>query len=78
MGHPAMTALSAAELALRYDAVVIPAYGLRQPDGLGFDLILEAPVPPDTPEAMTQALNRSLEAHVRTHMDQWLWTHRRW
>lgn len=78
MGHPAMTALSAAELALRYDALVIPAYGLRRPDGLGFELILEAPIPHDTPEAMTLALNRSLEAHVRSHMDQWLWTHRRW
>ena len=28
--------------------------------------------------AMTQALNDSLEALVRQHVDQWLWIHRRW
>lgn len=77
MGHEALTALSSAELALRYDALVVPTYGIRRADG-GFDLIVEAPVPHSTPEAMTQALNDSLEAQVRVHMEQWLWTHRRW
>lgn len=77
MGRYALTALSAAEMALRYDALVVPTYGIRRPDG-GFDLIIEAPIPHDAPEVMTQALNDSLEAHVRANMDQWLWTHRRW
>lgn len=76
-GQPALTSLSPAEMALRYDALVLPTYGLRRPDG-GFDLRIEAPIPHSTPEAMTQALNDSLEAQVRAHMDQWLWTHRRW
>lgn len=78
MGHPALTALSAAEMALRYDALVVPTYGIRQPNGLDFDLVFEAPIPSGTPEAMTQALNDSLAAQVRLHPDQWLWTHRRW
>lgn len=78
MGHPALTALSAAELALRYGALVVPTYGIRQANGLDFDLIFEAPLPAGTPEAMTQALNDSLAAQVRLHPDQWLWTHRRW
>ncbi len=77
MGREALTALSSAELALRYDALVVPTYGIRRADG-GFDLIVEAPVPHSTAEAMTQALNDSLEAQVMAHMDQWLWTHRRW
>ncbi|MBD1204333.1 MAG: lysophospholipid acyltransferase family protein [Rhodobacteraceae bacterium] len=76
-GQPALTSLSPAEMALRYDALVLPTYGLRRPDG-GFDLWIEAPIPHTTAEAMTQALNDSLEAQVRAHMDQWLWTHRRW
>lgn len=76
-GQPALTALSPAEMALRYDALILPTYGIRRPDG-GFDLLVEAPIPHSTPEAMTQALNDSLEAQVRAHMDQWLWTHRRW
>jgi KDO2-lipid IV(A) lauroyltransferase len=74
----AMTALSAAELALKYDALVIPTYAVRQPDGLSFQIIVEAPIPHGTPEAMTQALNDSLEAIVRQNIDQWFWIHRRW
>jgi KDO2-lipid IV(A) lauroyltransferase len=77
MGQPAPTSLSVAEMALKYDALVVPTYGIRRPD-LGFDLIVEAPIPPDTPEAMTQALNDSLERQVRAHPEQWLWTHQRW
>ena len=77
MGQEALTALSSAELALRYDALVVPTYGIRRPDG-GFDLVIEAPVPHGDAVVMTQALNDSLEAQVRAHMDQWLWTHRRW
>lgn len=76
-GHVALTALSPAEMALRYDALVVPTYGIRRPDG-GFDMVIEAPIPHGDPETMTQALNDSLEAQVRAHMDQWLWTHRRW
>lgn len=77
-GHRALTALSAAELALKYDAVVIPTYGIRQPDGLSFQIVVEPPIPHGPPEAMTQALNDSLEALVRQHPGQWLWIHRRW
>ena len=77
-GQNALTALSAAELALRYDAALIPTYAIRNPDGLSFEIVVEAPIPPGTPEAMTQALNDSLETLVRQHIDQWLWIHRRW
>nr|WP_132694617.1 lysophospholipid acyltransferase family protein [Rhodovulum steppense] len=78
MGQPALTSLSAAELALRYGAELIPFYATRRPDGLSFDIALEAPVPAGTPEAMTQALNDSLAARVRAHPEQWFWIHRRW
>jgi KDO2-lipid IV(A) lauroyltransferase len=77
-GHDALTALSAAELALKYDALVVPTYAIRRENGLDFEIIIEAPIPPGTPEAMTQALNDSLEALVRAHPGQWLWIHRRW
>jgi KDO2-lipid IV(A) lauroyltransferase len=77
-GHPALTALSAAELALKYDALLVPTYAVRRPDGLSFDIIVEPPIAPGTPERMTQALNDSLEALVRLHLDQWFWIHRRW
>jgi KDO2-lipid IV(A) lauroyltransferase len=77
-GHRALTALSAAELALKYDALVIPTYGIRQPDGLSFKVVVEAPIPHGAPEQMTQALNDSLEQLVRQNLGQWLWIHRRW
>jgi KDO2-lipid IV(A) lauroyltransferase len=77
-GKPAPTALSAAELALKYDGLLVPIYGIRQPDGLSFTIRVEDPVPPSDPETMTRALNASLEALVRQHMDQWFWIHRRW
>ncbi|MEM6891807.1 MAG: lysophospholipid acyltransferase family protein [Pseudomonadota bacterium] len=78
MGVPARTSLSAAELSLRYNALLIPFYGIRQPDGLTFQTILEAPIPPSDPVAMTQALNDSLAARVRNDPTQWFWVHRRW
>jgi Kdo2-lipid IVA lauroyltransferase/acyltransferase len=77
-GQPAMTALSAAELALKYDALVVPTYAVRRASGLDFDIIIEPPIPHGTAEEMTQALNDSLERLVRQHLDQWFWIHRRW
>lgn len=77
-GRPARTATSAADLALRYDAEIVPVYGVRRPDGINFDIVTEAPIPRGDPVAMTQAVNDSLERLVRSHMDQWFWIHRRW
>lgn len=74
----APTATSAAEWAMKYGAVIIPVYGIRRPDGIGFDILLDKPVPPGDPVEITQALNDSLERIVRQHMDQWFWIHRRW
>jgi KDO2-lipid IV(A) lauroyltransferase len=36
----------------------VPFYGIRQPDGLSFDRVLEAPIPPATPRMMHQALTQ--------------------
>ncbi len=78
MGHPAWTALSAAEMAVKYDALVVPIYGLRRDDGIGFDIIVDAPVPHGPPVEMTRTLNESLERLVHAHPEQWFWIHRRW
>lgn len=77
-GHPARTATTAADLAIKYGADLVPIYGIRRPDGLTFDIRAEAPVPHGDPLVMMQALNDGLEALVRQHMDQWFWIHRRW
>ncbi len=64
-GQTAPTALSAAQLALRHDAPLVPIYGIRQSDGIGFHILAEAPVPHTDAATMTQALNDSLERQVR-------------
>ncbi|MBC7479689.1 MAG: lysophospholipid acyltransferase family protein [Pseudorhodobacter sp.] len=78
LGHRALTALSAADMALKYNCLLVPVYGIRQKDGLHFDLLIEAAIPHTTSAEMTQALNNSLEAQVRAHPGQWFWVHRRW
>lgn len=78
LGRPAQTAVSAAQLALRYGAALIPFYATRQPDGLSFRVELEAPIPPGDARGMTLAATRSLEARVRANPGQWFWVHRRW
>ncbi len=77
-GKIAPTALSAAEMALKYNALLVPIYGIRRHNGLDFRLQVDAPIAHTDPMTMTQALNDSLEAIVREHMDQWFWIHRRW
>ena len=78
LGHPARTALSAAELALRLKADLIPFFATRQPDGVSFRVELDAPIPPSDPETMTLAITRALEARILAHPGQWFWIHRRW
>ena len=77
-GKKARTTTSAAELAIRYNCLLIPVYGVRHSDGINFDLVIEDPIPHTEPLQMSQALNDSLEAMARAHMDQWFWIHRRW
>jgi KDO2-lipid IV(A) lauroyltransferase len=78
LGKPARTALSAAELSLRYDAPLVPVYAIRQPDVLSFRIVVETPVPPSDPATMTQALNDSVARRIAQHPGQWFWLHRRW
>lgn len=78
LGRPARTATSAAELALRYGALLIPFYATRQQDGQSFRIELEAPVPASDALTMTKELTRSLEARVTARPGQWFWIHERW
>lgn len=77
-GKPAVTGIVPAELALKYDAAMIPVYAIRQPNGLDFEIVMLDPIPHSDPLTMTQAVNDGLETLVRDHMEQWFWIHRRW
>jgi len=78
LGRDCNTPISAARLAKRCNAVVIPFFGIRQPDGLGFRCVLDAPVAIDEPIPMTRAITERLERQVNAHPEQWFWVHRRW
>ena len=75
---PARTALSPAALALKHGGLLVPAFAVRQADGLSHRVEIQAPIPAGAPEAMMQDYNERLEAIVRRHPGQWLWPHRRW
>ncbi len=77
-GQPAVTSIVPAELALKYDAMLLPVYAVRQDNGLDFEIVIQDPIPHSDPETMTQTINDGLEELVRAHMDQWFWIHRRW
>ena len=78
LGRPARTALSAAELALRLKADLIPFFATRHPDGLGFSVTLDAPIAPSDPETMMREVTAALETRVLADPGQWFWIHRRW
>ena len=78
LGRPARTALTAAELALRFDALLVPYFGTRRPDGTSFDIAVEAPIAASDPLTMMQEATARLEARVRRDPGQWFWVHNRW
>lgn len=77
-GQTAVTSTVTAELALKYNAVLVPVYAIRQPNGLDFEITARPAIRHSDPETMTQDINDGLEELVRQHMEQWFWIHRRW
>ncbi len=83
-GKPAMTAPAIAELALRYDAPIIPARVIRT-KGANFESIIYPPLvytktgdkDKDVQNIMI-AINQIIEGWIREHPEQWFWVHKRW
>ncbi len=83
-GFPAMTAPAIAELALRYDMPIIPAYAIRK-KGAHFESIIFPPLEyektgdkeKDVQNIMI-AINKMLEDWIRKYPEQWFWVHKRW
>ncbi|WP_306132355.1 lysophospholipid acyltransferase family protein [Roseivivax marinus] len=78
MGRPAPTLTSAAEIALKADALMVPFFGVRLPDGQSFRAEFDAPIPHGEPVEMMKAATRALEQRVEADPAQWFWIHRRW
>lgn len=77
-GKPALTSLATAEMALKYDAPLVPVWSVREANGLDFKIIVEDEIPATDAVTMTREFNMRLEAIIRKHMGQWFWVHRRW
>ncbi len=78
LGKPAPTMMSAAEIALRTDALMVPIFGVRQKGGYHFNTVLEEPIAHGDPMEMMREATRRLEAQIEKHPGQWMWIHRRW
>ncbi len=76
LGKPAPTLLSAAEIALKTNALLLPFFGIRTGDA--FTCRFEAPIPHTTAEDMMRSATRALEARIAEDPGQWFWIHRRW
>jgi len=81
-GKPCGTVLGPGVIAERTQAAVLPCWCIWKSPG-HYHVIIEAALTPDEGEAvigegMMRAVNRSLEAIIRSHPEQWLWFHNRW
>ncbi len=83
-GRPACTTDGVAQMVLRGETPVMPAFMVRQHDGryrlvIGdeIDIIRTGDWDADV-KANTQQFTRIIEDMIRQYPDQWLWLHNRW
>lgn len=77
LGHPAATTTGPAELALKFNVPLVPAFGLRRPGG-HVEIEFEAPIEPSDPVTMMTEFNDRVSRRIHAHPGQWYWLHRRW
>lgn len=78
LGKPAPTLTSAADIALKTNALLVPCFATRHANGVDYEVCYEAPIDHSTPEIMMRDASHRLEQRVLADPDQWFWIHRRW
>ena len=78
MGIPAKTSLAIANIAIKYDALIIPAYAIRKEENKPIQVIIEPSLKISDPFKIIEKLNKSLENMIRKYPSQWYWVHNRW
>jgi len=78
LGRPAETATSAAQLARRSGAALIPVRATRDSANRRFEISFEQPVTGENATEMMAEVNRRIGLWVEEHPEQWFWFHRRW
>ena len=84
-GVPASTTTSIAKLALKTDAVVLPAFAVWEESKNKYVVYLEPSIeyektdkPDEDIKNLTQNITNVVEKYVREYPEQWLWIHKRW
>jgi len=77
LGVPAKTSISIAEISMKYDALLIPAYGIRT-DNSDIKVTFDKPIELKSVSHITKEMNLSLEKRIIEAPTQWYWPHRRW
>lgn len=84
-GIPASTTISIAKLALKTNAVVLPAFAVWNEEKQKYVVHLEPPIDYEKTEkteadikTLTQKITVVVEKYVRQFPEQWLWIHKRW
>ncbi len=78
MGVDAMTTTAPAELALRYDLPLVPAFATRQANGMDIVIEYEEPIKPSDVMKMTTDINERIGDRIKKNPEQWYWLHNRW
>ena len=77
LGLPAKTSTAIAEISMKYDAMLIPAYGIRT-DNSDIKVTFDKPIELKSVSHITKKMNLSLEKRIIEAPTQWYWPHRRW
>ena len=77
LGVPAKTSTSIAEISMKYNALLIPAYGIRT-DNSDIKVTFDKPIELKSVSHITKEMNLSLEKRIIEAPTQWYWPHRRW
>ncbi|MBC6442733.1 MAG: lysophospholipid acyltransferase family protein [Rhodobacteraceae bacterium] len=77
LGYSTPTTTSPAELALKFDVPLVPAFGLRVCK-TRVDITFETPIPPSDPLEMMAEFNTRVAAWINAYPGQWYWLHKRW
>jgi KDO2-lipid IV(A) lauroyltransferase len=77
-GKPAYTPVGAAEIALKRNLAVVPAFIERQESGRHLVRLLPVLALSDDPTEATAQMTELIEQQIRRRPEQWVWIHRRW
>ena len=78
MGIPAKTSFAIANIAIKYNALIIPAYAIRKEKDEPIQVIIEPSLKISEPFKIIEKINKSLENIIRKYPSQWYWVHNRW